>query len=79
MSTPSSPNTLSNEDRIADLEVQLAHQAHTIDELHEMVKQQWAEIDKLIRTATLLADHMRSAGDSSSKTSPGDEPPPPHY
>ncbi|MBG53306.1 MAG: SlyX family protein [Alphaproteobacteria bacterium] len=74
MTSPSS-----TEDRIADLEVQLAHHAHIIDELHEMVKKQWAEIDKLTRTATFLADRLHTVEDGARKTSPGDEPPPPHY
>lgn len=69
----------SHEDRIADLEVQLAHQAMTIEELNEMVKKQWAEIDKLTRTATFLADRLHTVEDGARKTSPGEEPPPPHY
>mgnify|MGYP005838618213 CR=1 FL=1 len=69
----------SDAERIADLEVQIAHQAKILDELNEIVRAQWAEIDKLTRTATHLADRLLTVEEGARKSGPGNEPPPPHY
>lgn len=65
--------------RIGDLEVQVAHQTRLLDELNEIVRAQWTEIDKLTRSVTLLADRLVSIEASNKKGTPGEDPPPPHY
>lgn len=65
--------------KIGDLEVQLAHQTKLLDELNEIVRAQWTEIDKLTRSVTLLADRLLNIEDANKKGTPGEEPPPPHY
>ncbi|WOF74851.1 SlyX family protein [Parvibaculaceae bacterium PLY_AMNH_Bact1] len=72
--------TSSNEqEKIGDLEVQVAHQTKILDELNETVRAQWTEIDKLTRSVTLLAERLLNIEASNKKGTPGDEPPPPHY
>ncbi len=68
-----------NNEKLADLEIQLAHQAKHLEELNEIVRTQWAEIDKLTRSVTLLADRLVNVEDEGKKGAPGEEPPPPHY
>ncbi|MCE7999579.1 MAG: SlyX family protein [Rhodobiaceae bacterium] len=65
--------------RIGDLEVQVAHQTRLLDELNEIVRAQWTEIDKLTRSVTLLADRLVSIEANNKKGTAGEEPPPPHY
>ncbi len=65
--------------KLADLEVQLAHQTKHLDELNEIVRTQWAEIDKLTRSVTHLAERLLNIEAASKKGAPGEEPPPPHY
>jgi len=68
-----------NSEKLANLEIQLAHQAKHLDELNEIVRAQWTEIDKLTRSVTLLSDRLRNVEDEGKKSEPGQEPPPPHY
>ena len=68
-----------NSEKLADLEIQLSHQAKHLEELNEIVRAQWAEIDKLTRSVTLLADRLVNVEDEGKKGTPGEEPPPPHY
>jgi len=73
MSTQDKPST------VADLEVQLAHQAKLLEELNETVRKQWDEIDKLTRSVTHIAERLMGMEVSADKGRAGDEPPPPHY
>jgi SlyX protein len=68
-----------NNEKLADLEIQLAHQSKLLEELNEIVRAQWAEIDKLTRSVTVLANRLVNVEDEGKKGTPGDEPPPPHY
>ena len=61
-------------DRIAKVEEALAHQSIALDELNEVVREQWREIERLRREITRLEGVIeRSVEDAS------DDPPPPHY
>ena len=64
-------------DRLDALEMRIAYQDETIEELNLALAAQWQEIDKLRREMALLEAQVREA------ESPGDsglpEPPPPHY
>jgi len=71
--------TTGDHDTIADLEVQLAHQAKLLEELNDIVRSQWDEIDKLSRSVTHLAERLMGMEASTEKSRTGDEPPPPHY
>ncbi len=66
-------------EKLADLEVQVAHQTKLLDELNEIVRKQWNEIDKLTRSVTHLADRLLNIEEANKKGTPGEEPPPPHY
>ena len=64
--------------RLTALESHIAHQDGTIDDLNEMVNQQWAEIETLRRDlAELRARLSRVEGDVTPAES--DDKPPPHY
>ena len=61
--------------KIDDLEVRLTHHERTIAELNEIVSEQWRKIDLLERRLTQMREEVRNLTPST----PGDEPPPPHY
>ena len=66
------------EDRIAELESQLAFQDNTIQELNDIVTRQQAQIDDLSSAVKLLLNQVKQLNEV--VTAPeGDEPPPPHY
>jgi SlyX protein len=62
--------------RLAELEVQIAHQNETIDSLNEAVVKQWKEIDQLTRQVRLLSEQLMSLED---EASPHKVTKPPHY
>ncbi len=64
---------------IADMEVQMAHQARQLDELNETVRAQWDEIDKLTRSVTHIAERLLGVEGGEQKNRPGEDPAPPHY
>jgi len=64
--------------RITELEVQLAHQTATIDELNEVVAKQWQEIDWLKKQLVRLTGRLEQVEQSVPKN-PGQDQPPPHY
>ncbi len=51
------------EQRIADLEIQMAHQSETIDTLNEAVVEQWKTIDRLSRQVKVLNEQLVSLED----------------
>jgi len=64
--------------RLDALEIRIAYQDQTIEELNAALASQWQEIDRLRREMKLLESEMREA----MAATPGDaaaEPPPPHY
>ena len=69
----------SDDERIADLEIQLAHQTRQLDELNEIVDRQWREIEKLTRSVNKLVERLQSVEANIESGPPGEEPPPPHY
>lgn len=64
-------------DRIEALEIRAAHQDRTIEDLNDVIADQWREIEKLRRLIARIDDqiaaveHLARNGDK--------EPPPPHY
>jgi SlyX protein len=63
--------------RLDALEIRIAYQDETIEELNVALAAQWQEIDKLRRELTLLEAQLREAAQGSGDGMP--EPPPPHY
>lgn len=65
------------EQRIVELEEQLAHQAKTIEELSTTVARQWEELDAARRKLNALAERFLALEEA---TLPGPEiTKPPHY
>jgi SlyX protein len=70
---------MSNENteiRLAELEVQIAHQNETIDGLNDAIIKQWKEIDKLTRQMRVLSEQLMSLED---EAQPHKATKPPHY
>ncbi len=69
---------MSTDERIADLEVRLAHQETTIDELSAVVAGQAKTLDLLREHLRRMTDRLSEVEEAVPGKSP-DEPPPPHY
>ena len=66
------------EDRIVDLEMKLAFQDETINELNEVITDQQHQLDELREELRLL--NLRIVSLAESSTNPDEkEPSPPHY
>ncbi len=63
--------------RLEALEVRVAYQDQTIEELNAALTRQWQEIDRLRRDMALLEAALREAAATPADGLP--EPPPPHY
>jgi SlyX protein len=66
------------ENRVNDLEAQIAVQNRTIDELSDALAEQWQKIDKLDRQVNKLNDRLAAAEGDLHTVLPQDRPPP-HY
>lgn len=64
--------------RIDALEVRVAHQERTIEDLNKVTTEQWAQIDALRRLADRLLDRVQEM-ESNRDPDGAPEPPPPHY
>jgi SlyX protein len=64
--------------RIEALEVRVAHQDRTIEDLNQSVTDQWKQIDALTKQVAGMADRLQRVEDSTPSPD-GAEPPPPHY
>jgi SlyX protein len=69
---------MSDADKITDLEIRLAQQEHTLDELSGVVAEQSRMIDLYREQLRRLTDRMLNVEDTAPGKGP-DEPPPPHY
>ena len=63
---------METDERITELEMALAHQDQTINDLSEMINRQWKEIEHLKRELTRLDDTKLDRP-------PDEDQPPPHY
>ena len=75
-----------NDQRLTDIEIMLAHQAEQINDLSELVQQQWREIkalkNKLSHAEDKLADlvhNLPESGKTLSATEIALRDKPPHY
>lgn len=67
---------MTDSDRLDALEMRVAHQDRTIEELNATIIAQWKVIDGLTRKLGLLEEQARATG---TIADPRTEPPPPHY
>jgi SlyX protein len=65
-------------DRITDLEIQLTHQQHQIEELNDLVYCQQQQIDVLNAEFRQVKEQLQMGLASLGRES-GEEEPPPHY
>lgn len=66
------------ENRITDIEIDLSHLEHTIQELNEVVYRQQQTIDRLEDELKSLRTQFLAVAPSPVRP-PGEETPPPHY
>lgn len=66
------------QDRLAELEVRVAFQDKTIQDLNDVVTRQQREIDRLVRDVETLRLQLRTLAPSL-VVSQDEETPPPHY
>jgi SlyX protein len=64
--------------RIEALEVRVAYQDRTIEDLNSAVTAQWQQIDDLAKQVARMAERLRHV-EENAPSSGGPEPPPPHY
>jgi SlyX protein len=64
--------------RIDALEIHIAHQDQTIEDLNATITDQWKQIEDLAYRVSRLGEQMREAENSAGVTDVA-EPPPPHY
>jgi len=69
---------MSDLDRITELESRVAFQEDAIDKLSDVIARQEIELMQLKELVTYLRDQIKNL-DLSGHSTPGDEPPPPHY
>lgn len=69
-------NDKNSKARLAELEVQIAHQNETIDSLNEAIINQWKDIDRLNRQVRVLTEQFMSIEDDGQ---PHKVTKPPHY
>lgn len=69
---------LTDAERIADLEIRLAHQEQTADELSAVVAEQASLVELLREQVRRLSGQMGELAEVVSEKTPSD-PPPPHY
>lgn len=70
---------MTDAERLNELEMRIAHQDGTIEDLNRTVTDQWKVIDRLTREVAMLAERMKLAEQAVLTGDPGDEPPPPHW
>ena len=64
--------------RLDDLEAHIAHQDSTIDDLNQVILEQWNEIKLLTEKLTRLEAKVQTI-EQAAETDESPEPPPPHY
>ena len=64
--------------RIDELEIRMAHQEQTIEDLNGAITAQWKIIDRLERQVSRLTDRLAEAEGAMGEAPPVHQPPP-HY
>ena len=73
-----SPDLSELSERLMALESHIAHQDGIIDDLNDMVNQQWSAIEGLKRDLAELRSRLTRVEDDIGPAQPDDQPPP-HY
>ena len=73
--TDSAPTDTS---RLDELEIRIAHQDQTIEDLNDAITAQWKLIERLERQVARLAERVADSEQSSGDAAPVNRPPP-HY
>ena len=63
--------------RIESMEMRIAHQDRTIEDLNKSVTEQWKQIEALGKHVERMAARLQHVEDNASTRAA--EPPPPHY
>ncbi len=63
-------------ERLEALEIRIAFQDHTIEELNQAITEQWKVIDLLTKKLAMMEEQVRTG---SYIADPATEKPPPHY
>jgi len=66
-------------ERVAELEMQIAHQDATIQDLSDAAAKQWDTIDELVIKINDLKDRIAALEGEAKFAAKEDEAPPPHY
>ena len=64
--------------RIEALEIRIAYQDETIEDLNRAITAQWKQVDLLTRKIAQLTEQLREV-EGHPALAAQDEPPPPHY
>jgi len=64
--------------RLDKLEMLVAHQERTIEDLQKVIADQWTEIERLTRKLATLGNRVEAVEERADAPTPV-EPPPPHY
>jgi len=64
--------------RIDELEIRLAHQDQTIEDLSQAIARQWKEMEAISRQLAKLGDRVHIVEEQTGAPA-STEPPPPHY
>jgi len=64
---------------ITDLQMRAMHLERHVESLDEVVREQFARIERLERELTSLRERLASGGEEGVAPDGADEPPPPHY
>ena len=70
--------TSSTSTRLDELEIRIAHQDQTIEDLNAAITAQWKLIERLERQVARLAERVADSERSPGDAAPVDRPPP-HY
>lgn len=64
---------------ITDLQMRAMHLERHVESLDEVVREQFARIERLERELASLRERLASGGEEGAAPDGADEPPPPHY
>ena len=64
--------------RMDSMEIRIAHQDQTIDDLNATITDQWKQIEDLTYRLTRLGEQVREV-EAGTGVTDAPEPPPPHY
>ncbi len=73
------PDHRMTEEKLTDLEVEIAHQSHKVEELSDVVANQAREIDVLTRRVRMLMERLAEQDLATGSSVPLSDQKPPHW